>query len=45
MNWMAPLRRVFDIDLSRCPRCQGELRVIAVDTEPDLIARILDHLN
>ena len=45
MTWMARLQRVFDIDISRCPRCQGELRVIAVVTEPGVITRILDHLN
>ena len=45
MSWMARLQRVFGIDLRRCPRCQGELRVVAVVTEPGVIAHILDHLS
>ena len=42
---MARLRRVFDIDISRCPVCNGTLRVIAVVTEPMVIGRILEHLD
>ena len=45
MSWMARLRRVFDIDISRCPVCNGTLRVIAVVTEPVAIGRIIEHLN
>jgi hypothetical protein len=43
MSWMQRLRRVFDIDLRYCPRCGGPVRVLAVITEPALIARILKH--
>ncbi|MDQ6959548.1 MAG: hypothetical protein Q9M27_00855 [Mariprofundaceae bacterium] len=43
MNWMQRLRRVFDMDLQSCPRCGATVRVIAVITEPALIARILEH--
>ena len=45
MSWMARLRRVFDIDISRCPVCNGTLRVIAVVTEPVAIGRIIEHLD
>ena len=45
MTWMARLKRVFDIDISRCPRCGGKLRVIGQVNEPRVIARILEHLN
>ena len=45
MSWMARLRRVWDIDLSRCPHCGGDVRVIATVTEPTVIARILEHLR
>jgi hypothetical protein len=38
---MVRLKRVFGIDISRCPRCGGKLRVIGVVTEPPVIARIL----
>lgn len=45
MSSMQPLRRLFDIDVSQCPRCGGEVRVIATVTEPNVIARILAHLQ
>jgi RNA polymerase primary sigma factor len=41
---MQRLRRVFDIDVSMCPRCGGALRVLAVITEPAVIASILERL-
>jgi len=43
MGWMARLKRVFSIDLSRCPGCGGELQVIAVITAPGVIARTFEH--
>ena len=45
MSWMARLKRVFAVDLSRCPHCGGELQVIAVITEPGVISRILEHMG
>jgi len=39
------LKRVFDIDITLCPLCGGQLRVIADVTDPDLIRKILDHVN
>ena len=45
MSWMARLQRVWGIELSRCPRCAGEVRLIATVTEPGVIARILEHLR
>ena len=44
MTWMQRLRRVYDIDVSICPRCGGALKVLAVITEPAVIAPILAHL-
>jgi len=45
MSWMQRLRRVFDIDLSECPRCGGALRVLSVITDPTVIRTILEHLD
>ncbi len=45
MTWMARLKRVFDIDISVCPKCGGKLRVIGEVTEPKAIARILEHVK
>jgi hypothetical protein len=43
MTWARRLKRVFAIDLERCARCGGRLRVIASIEEPAQIARILAH--
>ena len=45
MSWMARLQRVWGIDLSRCPQCGGDVRLIATVTEPAVIVRILEHLR
>ena len=39
------MQRVFAIDISRGPPCQGEGRVSAVVTEPGVRARSRQHLN
>jgi hypothetical protein len=39
------LKRVFEVDVSLCQLCGGQLRVIADVTDPDLIREILDHGN
>lgn len=41
MNRAQCLRRVFDVDVSRCSRCGTALRVVAAITEPRVIAAIL----
>ena len=45
MTWMARLNRVFGIDIELCPRCSGKLRVIGALTDPDVIARIVRHVE
>ncbi|MEZ5596436.1 MAG: hypothetical protein R3E84_08600 [Pseudomonadales bacterium] len=45
MTWAQRLKRVFDIDISLRPLCGGQLRVVADVTDPNLIRKILDHLN
>ena len=45
MTWMQRLRGVYDIDGSVCPSCGGELKVLAVITDPQVIASILAHLT
>ncbi len=39
------LKRVFNIDITLCPRCGGTMRVIADITNPDIIQKILDHIE
>jgi hypothetical protein len=45
LTWAQRLMRVFEIDISLCPLCGGQLRVIGDITDPDLIRKILDHVN
>jgi hypothetical protein len=45
MTWMARLKGVSDIDISVCPNCGGQLRVIGEVTDPKTIARILEHVK
>ncbi len=45
MSWARLLKRVFDIDIERCPQCGGNLKIIAAIEEPVVIERILTHLG
>ena len=45
-TWARLLKRVFAIDMARCPVCQqGTLRIIAAITEVSVIQKILRHLK
>ncbi len=43
--WADLLRKVFAIEVLKCPRCAGRLELIAFISEPDVARRILDHLG
>lgn len=45
MNWAEGLKRVFGIDIEASARCGGMLKVIASIEEPEVIAKILAHLE
>jgi len=45
MRWAARLKRVFAIEIERCQRCGGTLRVIASIEDEGVIQRILAHLG
>ena len=45
MIWEQRLKRVFNIDVSTCPKCGGEARVIACIEDPVVIEKILNHLQ
>ena len=44
MTWAQRLKRVFNIDVSTCPQCGGEARVIACIEDQAVIDKILGHL-
>jgi len=39
------LRRVFEIDVLRCPSCGSRRRLIALITDPPVVRKILRHLG
>jgi hypothetical protein len=43
VSWARLLKRVFAIDVSRCPRCKSDLEIIAAVLDPKQIARYLKH--
>lgn len=45
MSWAQRLRRVFGVEIKACARCGGKLKVIASIEEPEVIAKILAHLE
>ena len=45
MNWARRLKRVFGIEIETCAGCGGRLRIIASIEDPEVIARILSHLE
>ena len=45
MSWVRRLQRVFGVDIECCARCGGQLKIIASIEEPQLIAKLLSHLE
>jgi hypothetical protein len=43
-RWAELLRRIFEVDPLRCPRCGTTMRIVAFLTAPPVIDRILTHL-
>ncbi len=44
-TWALLMRRAFDLDILRCPRCAGRMQLIATIDDPAVIQRILAHLG
>ena len=45
LTWAQRLRRVFNIDVTVCLLCGGTKQIIADITDPDIIQKILDHIE
>jgi hypothetical protein len=45
MSWAQRLKRVFGIDIEVCPACGGAMRIIACIEDPNVIEKILAHLD
>ncbi len=44
-RWAELIRLIYEVDPLTCPRCGGEMRVIALIQEPKVIDKILKHLR
>lgn len=45
MSWSERLKRVFNIDITVCRRCQGAVRIIACIEDSHVISQILAHIS
>jgi hypothetical protein len=45
LGWAKLLKRVFNLDLTQCPHCGGELRIVAAILQRQTIEKILNHLG
>jgi hypothetical protein len=44
LGWAKLLKRVFDLDLTHCQHCGGDLRIVAAILQRQAIEKILNHL-
>jgi hypothetical protein len=45
LDWASLLRRTWNVDVLKCPRCGSRMELIAFVTDPDLCAEILSQLG
>ncbi len=45
LTWAERLKRVFKIDVAVCSRCGGDVKIIACIEDPEIIEKILTHLD
>ena len=41
--WARLLRRIYEVDPLTCPKCQVEMQIVGVVTDPVVVDRILRH--
>ena len=44
-NWARLIKKIYEIDPLLCPKCQGNMKIISFIEEPEIIEKILRHLN
>lgn len=44
-RWSYFIRKVYETDPLTCPKCQGEMRIVSVIDQPEVIKKILQHLG
>ena len=45
ITWARRLKRVFRLDITKCERCEGPVKIIACIEDPAVIEQILRHLR
>lgn len=43
--WSRLIYKVYEVDPLECPKCKGQMQVIALIDDPAVVRRILKHLN
>jgi hypothetical protein len=44
-TWRQLIKKIWEVDPLRCPRCGEELRIISLIQDPEVIRKILEHLG
>ena len=44
-NWAWLIQKIYNVDPLVCPRCHGQMRVISFIQQPEIIEKILKHLD
>lgn len=44
-NWARLIQKIYNVDPLTCPKCSGEMRIVAFIEDEYLIKKILKHLN
>jgi len=44
-GWAEMIRKVYEVNPLRCPKCQGEMRIIAFLSDCVVVDRIITHLK
>ena len=44
-GWAAMIRKVYEVDPMLCPKCGGQMKVIAFLADHAVVDRIIDHLK
>ena len=43
--WAELMRRSLGLDVLACPRCGGRLQLVALNDDPAVVGRVLQHLG
>jgi hypothetical protein len=44
-NWARLIQKIYEVDPLVCPKCQGQMKIISIIDDFEIIDKILKHLN